>query len=44
MQPGKSKTVVIAGGGVGGIVAANQLRRKLPHEHRIVLVDRNAEH
>lgn len=44
MQPGKSKTVVIAGGGAGGIVTANQLRRKLPLEHRIVLVDRSAEH
>jgi sulfide:quinone oxidoreductase len=39
-----SKTVVILGGGIGGIVAANQLRRKLPSPHRIVLVERNAEH
>jgi sulfide:quinone oxidoreductase len=38
------KTVVILGGGIGGIVAANDLRRKLPAEHRIVLVERNAEH
>ena len=38
------KTVVILGGGVGGIVAANDLRRKLSAEHRVVLVERNAEH
>jgi sulfide:quinone oxidoreductase len=38
------KTVVILGGGIGGIVAANDLRRKLSAEHRVVLVERNAEH
>lgn len=38
------KTVVILGGGVGGLIAANELRRRLPHEHRIVLVEKNAQH
>lgn len=38
------KTIVILGGGVGGLVAANELRRLLPAEHRIVLVERNARH
>ena len=38
------KTVVILGGGVGGLVAANRLRRLLPREHRVVLVDRNVWH
>lgn len=38
-----SKTAVILGGGIGGIVAANDLHRKLPG-HRVVLVERNAEH
>ncbi len=33
-------TVVILGGGVGGLVVANELRRALPKPHRIVLVDR----
>lgn len=39
-----SRTVAILGGGIGGIVAANDLRRKLPAEHRVLLVERNAEH
>jgi len=38
------KTIVILGGGVGGLVAANELRRLLPREHRIVLVEKNAQH
>jgi len=38
------RTVVILGGGVGGIVAARELRRRLPRPHRIVLVDREREH
>jgi sulfide:quinone oxidoreductase len=39
-----TKTIVILGGGVGGIVVANELRRKLPHEHKVVLVEKNTEH
>ena len=38
------KTVAILGGGVGGLVAANRLRRLLPREHRVILVDRNVWH
>src|SRR3990172_11875583 len=38
------KTVLILGGGVGGLVAANELRRRLGREHRIVMVDRAAKH
>lgn len=34
------KTVVVLGGGVGGLVAANELRRRLPKEHSVVLVER----
>ena len=33
-------SVLVLGGGVGGVVAANALRRRLPKRHRIVLVDR----
>ena len=39
-----SKTVLILGAGVGGLAAANELRRLLPREHRIVLVEKNARH
>ncbi len=38
------KTVLILGGGIGGLVAANELRRLLPSEHRIVLVEKNSRH
>jgi sulfide:quinone oxidoreductase len=34
------QTVLILGGGVGGLVAANELRKALPEEHRVVLVER----
>jgi sulfide:quinone oxidoreductase len=42
-----TKTIVILGGGVGGLVVANELRRRTkagPHEHKIVLVEKNPEH
>jgi sulfide:quinone oxidoreductase len=35
------KTVVVLGAGVGGLVAANRLRRLLGKEHRVVLADRS---
>jgi sulfide:quinone oxidoreductase len=39
-----NSTTVVLGGGVGGMVAANEIRRQLPSAHRVVLVERNAEH
>jgi sulfide:quinone oxidoreductase len=36
-----AKTVLILGGGTGGLVAASRLRRALDKENRIVLVDRS---
>lgn len=39
-----SKTIVILGGGTGGLVAANTLRKLVGREHRVILVDRNQEH
>ena len=39
-----AKTIVILGGGVGGIVVANELRRLVGPEHRIVLIEKNAQH
>ena len=40
----QAKTVLILGAGVGGLVAANRLRQQLPRSHRIVLIDRDAQH
>jgi sulfide:quinone oxidoreductase len=39
-----AKTVLVLGGGVGGLVAARELRKRLPRRHRVVLVDREREH
>ena len=39
-----AKTIVILGGGVGGLVVANELRHKLPREHKVVLIEKNFEH
>jgi sulfide:quinone oxidoreductase len=36
----KEQTVLILGGGIGGVVAANRLRKRLGRQHRVVLVDR----
>ena len=36
--------ILILGGGVGGQVLANDLRRRLPAEHRVTLVERDTRH
>jgi len=38
------KSIVILGGGTGGIVAANKLRAKLPSDIKIILIERNPIH
>ncbi len=38
------RTILVLGGGIGGIVAATTLRRLLPKTHRIVLVEREIRH
>jgi len=38
------KTILILGGGVGGIVTATELGRHVSAEHRIILIDKNATH
>jgi len=40
----ESKTVLILGGGVGGIVTANTLRKLLGKEHRVVLIEQDLDH
>jgi len=40
----QATTTVVLGGGIGGIVAANELRRRLPSDHRVILVEKNATH
>ncbi len=37
-------TTVILGGGVGGIVLANELRQTLPRVHNIILVEKKSHH
>ncbi|MCC6390938.1 MAG: NAD(P)/FAD-dependent oxidoreductase [Bryobacterales bacterium] len=37
-------TIVVLGGGIGGMAAANEVRRQLPSAHRVVLVEKNAQH
>ena len=39
-----SKTILILGGGMGGIVVASLLRKRLPRQHRVVLVERESRH
>jgi sulfide:quinone oxidoreductase len=39
-----SKTILILGGGVGGVATARALRKRLPRHHRVVLVDRERDH
>ena len=41
---GVARRTVVLGGGTGGLVAARELRRRLPASHQVVLVDRAAEH
>lgn len=40
----RAARIVILGGGAGGLVAAHRLRKRLPREHRIVLIDRSPDH
>ena len=40
----KAKTILILGGGIGGQVVANELRRTLPREHRVTVIERELRH
>ncbi len=39
-----TRSVLVLGGGVGGVVAANELRRRLDPRDRVVMVDRESRH
>ncbi|HQZ39852.1 MAG TPA: FAD/NAD(P)-binding oxidoreductase [Vicinamibacterales bacterium] len=39
-----SNTILVLGGGVGGLIAARELRKRVPRRHRVVLVDRERDH
>lgn len=39
-----SKRVVVLGGGIGGVACARALRKRLPSESQVTLVDASAEH
>ena len=38
------KTILILGGGMGGLVAANELKKKTGKDARIVLIDKSQAH
>jgi sulfide:quinone oxidoreductase len=38
---GTGKTILILGGGVGGVMAARELRKRLPGAHRVALIERS---
>src|SRR5690242_19497556 len=42
MAPVKARTLVL-GGGIGGVVIATELRKKLSREHSVVLVERESD-
>jgi len=39
-----ARTVLVLGGGVGGIVAANELRRRLEPADRLIVIEREARY
>jgi sulfide:quinone oxidoreductase len=40
----EGKTVLVLGGGVGGLVTVNELRKQLPQPHRVVVIERSTTH
>lgn len=39
-----TQTALVLGAGVGGIVAVHELRKRIPRDHRVILVDRSDVH
>lgn len=44
MAQQQRKSVLVLGGGVGGVVTANVLRKKIGSGHRVILVDQEPQH
>lgn len=40
----KNKTILVLGGGIGGVVSAVELRKKLDDNHRILVFDKQPQH
>lgn len=40
----QQKSVLVLGGGVGGVVTASELRKKISSNHRIILIDQEPKH
>ncbi len=40
----EQKTVCILGGGIGGVVAANLIKKGLGNNSRVILIDKNSDH
>ncbi|MEX1258511.1 MAG: FAD/NAD(P)-binding oxidoreductase [Gemmatimonadota bacterium] len=38
------QTILVLGGGIGGVATAVEVRKKLPREHRVILVEREERH
>ena len=38
------KPILILGGGVGGVVTANELRKKIGKQHKIIVFDKDDKH
>lgn len=43
MAAAPAQTVLVAGGGIGGVATANRLRRRLDRRHRVVLINREPQ-
>ena len=39
-----AKTVLVLGGGIGGVVAARELRKWLGSSDRVILIDKDGKH
>src|SRR3990167_1333921 len=43
-MPRIGKTIVVMGGGIGGVVAAHELAKRLMRQHKIILIEKRKKH